>query len=222
MTVFSKPGKENTAATVKIALDAAKARGIRHIVVASYTGYTADFFKDETDLKIVVVRGTYGYNVKEPGDIRMPAEKYTELCAAGMTVVTAAHALSGAERALSNVFKGTYPVEMIAPHAPDVRTGDESLRRMRGHGVRLRGDPAGRTRRGCGRHRGGCRYRRHLKGGEYPQAPGDENRRNPLQTDGLKCRVRCPHRTASKSPAPLKRGPIFMWPHKPGGGGARG
>ena len=114
MTVFSKPGKENTAATVKIALDAAKSRGIRHIVVASYTGYTADFFKDETDLSIVIVRGTYGYNVKDPGDIRMPAEKYTELCAAGMTVVTAAHALSGAERALSNVFKGAYPVELIA------------------------------------------------------------------------------------------------------------
>jgi hypothetical protein len=114
MTVFSKPGKENTEAAVKIALDAARGRGIRHIVVASYTGYTADFFKKDTDLNVVVVRGTYGYNVKEPGNIRMPADKYSELCAAGMTVVTAAHALSGAERALSTVFKGAYPVELIA------------------------------------------------------------------------------------------------------------
>lgn len=114
MTVFEKPGKENTGATARIALTEAKKRGIRHVVVASYTGYAADFFKEAADLNIVIVRGTYGFNVPEPNAIRMSGEKYDELCACGMKVVTAAHVLSGAERSLSSAFRGVYPVEIIA------------------------------------------------------------------------------------------------------------
>lgn len=114
MTVFEKPGKENTEAAVRIALSEARNRGISHIVVASYTGFTADYFKEAADLNIVIVRGTYGYNVKDANSIRMSGEKFDELAGLGMRIVTAAHVLSGAERALSTVFKGAYPVEIIA------------------------------------------------------------------------------------------------------------
>jgi len=114
MIVFEKPGKENTGATVKIALAEAEKRGIRHIVVASYTGYTADFFKAATDLNIVIVRGTYGFNVQDAISIRMSKEKFNEITACGMKIITAAHVLSGAERSLSTVFEGVYPVEIIA------------------------------------------------------------------------------------------------------------
>jgi uncharacterized protein len=114
MIIFEKPGKENTEAAVKIALSEAKKRGIRHIVVASFTGYTADNFKAEKDLNIVVVRGTYGFNVKETNSIRLSEEKYKELSVCGMKIVTAAHVLSGAERSISTIFKGVYPVEIIA------------------------------------------------------------------------------------------------------------
>ncbi len=126
MTVFEKPGKENTEAAVAIALSEAKKRGIRHIVVASYTGFTADYFKAETDLNIVIVRGTYGFNVKDANSILMSEEKYNELTACGMKIVTAAHVLSGAERSLSTVFKGIYPVEIIA-----------NTLRMFGHGTKV-------------------------------------------------------------------------------------
>jgi len=114
MMIFEKPGKENTEAAVKIALCEAKKHGIRYIVVASYTGYTADYFKAEKELNIVVVRGTYGLNVKEANSIRMSGEKYDELSACGMKIVTAAHVLSGAERSISTIFKGVYPVEIVA------------------------------------------------------------------------------------------------------------
>jgi hypothetical protein len=112
MTIFEKPGKQNTEATAKLALSEARRSGIDSIVVASYTGYTADYFKAAKDLNIVVVRGTYG--VGEANTIRMSGEKYSELSACGMIIVTAAHALSGGERALSTLFKGVYPVEVIA------------------------------------------------------------------------------------------------------------
>jgi hypothetical protein len=114
MIIFDKPGKQNTAETVRIALKEAAKRGIRHIVAASYTGYTADFFKEAKDLNIVIVRGTYGLSKENPNTHRMGEDKCNELSACGMKIVTAAHILSGAERSISTVFKGAYPVEIIA------------------------------------------------------------------------------------------------------------
>ena len=44
----------------------------------------------------------------------MSPDTCRELADSGMTIVTAAHALSGAERSLSSVYKGVYPIEIIA------------------------------------------------------------------------------------------------------------
>lgn len=114
MIVFEKPGKQNTEAVVKIALEEARKRGIRHIVLASYNGYTADFFKEQKDFNIVVVRGTYGFHVPDGISHRMSDEKCKELSDCGMKIVTAAHALSGAERSISTLYKGAYPIEIMA------------------------------------------------------------------------------------------------------------
>ncbi|MCL1941785.1 MAG: hypothetical protein FWG09_07565 [Synergistaceae bacterium] len=113
MIIFESPGKHNTEAAVKIATEEAEKRGICHIVIASYTGYTAEFFKN-SGLNIVIVRGTYGLNAKEPNAIRMSDEKSRELTDCGMKIVTAAHSLSGAERSFSTGFSGIYPAEVIA------------------------------------------------------------------------------------------------------------
>ena len=112
MVVFERPGKENTEAAAAIALAEAKRRDLRHIVVASYTGRTADFFRAAVDRNLVIVRGTYGFHGANA--IRMSREKADELSACGMKIVTAAHALSGAERSLTAAFQGVYPVELIA------------------------------------------------------------------------------------------------------------
>ena len=111
--LFEKPGKENTAVTVQLALEEAKKRGIKHIVVASITGETAKHLLDAKGFDIAVVTTVYGY----PNDIngcRTPMEVRKELESAGMTVITAGHALSSVERALSTKFSGIYPIEIMA------------------------------------------------------------------------------------------------------------
>ena len=42
--IFTKMGKAGTEETARIAIQTAKERGIRHIVIASSTGYTAQYF----------------------------------------------------------------------------------------------------------------------------------------------------------------------------------
>ena len=62
--------------------------------------------------KVAVVRLVS--SAAQNGMNRMTPEMKQELEAAGAVVVTAGHALSGAERGLSGRFKGVYPVEIMA------------------------------------------------------------------------------------------------------------
>ena len=62
MLVFEKPGKENTAETVRLAVQAAKERGIRHLVVASNRGGTAKMLKDVDGLNVVIVTQHAGFS----------------------------------------------------------------------------------------------------------------------------------------------------------------
>ena len=112
MIVFEKPGKDNTAETVRIAVQAAKERGIRHLVIASSQGNSVKLITDADDLNVAVV--TLQAGSREPNVQVMPPEVRSELEAKGWHVVCAAHALSGAERAISRKFGGVYPVEIIA------------------------------------------------------------------------------------------------------------
>ena len=87
------------------------------VVLANTSGNTAlrfnDFIKDkEFKGKVVVV--THCYGSKDKGKNVMPEEVRKDLIDKGMVLVTAAHALSGAERGLSSVFKGIYPAELVA------------------------------------------------------------------------------------------------------------
>lgn len=111
---FEKAGKENTAKTAELAIAAAKEAGIRNIVVASNSGYTAGFFCQaaKEGMNVVVVTHANGY--KAPGGQEMPEQTRQQLEQDGMRVVTASHVLSGAERGLSSRFGGVYPVEIIA------------------------------------------------------------------------------------------------------------
>lgn len=114
MYYFEKPGKENTAKTAELAIAAAKEAGIQTIVAASGSGYTAKFFEQaaKEGMKIVIVTRVNGF--KEPGRQDFPEDLRRQLEQEGMQVITTAHALSGAERGLSNRFGGVYPVEIIA------------------------------------------------------------------------------------------------------------
>ncbi|MDY3014284.1 MAG: pyruvate kinase alpha/beta domain-containing protein [Evtepia sp.] len=116
MRIYDTPGPANTAETLRLALDCAQERGL-DLVVASSSGQTALTLLDlakETAFphRIVVVRHVYGMHA--PGENDMPQDVYDQLVAQGVPVVTAAHALSGGERGLSNQFGGVSPVEVMA------------------------------------------------------------------------------------------------------------
>ena len=114
MYYFEKPGKENTAKTLELALAAAKEQGIDTLVVATGSGYTPLQLKDaaKAGMKIVVVTHVNGY--KEPGGQELDAALRQELEDCGMKIVTTTHVLSGAERGLSKRFTGVYPIEIMA------------------------------------------------------------------------------------------------------------
>lgn len=98
-----------TQETIKLAIQTAKERNIKDIVVASSTGSTLELFKGTKDFHIVGVSCYY-----ENGTNKMSEEKRKELQDYGFEIVTAGHALSGAERCFSRKFGGYGPIEIMA------------------------------------------------------------------------------------------------------------
>ncbi len=116
MKIFEKTGKENTESCVAIAIEKAAELNLP-IVIASYTGYAAlallNAIKEKgISIPVIVVRGVLGHH--EAGKFRMTEEIKQQILDMGAKIVTAAHALSGAERGLSRKFQGVYPVEIMA------------------------------------------------------------------------------------------------------------
>ena len=116
MILFENAGKQNTEEVVRIALTRAVELSCP-VVAASTMGVTADALliaAGEMDFRgrIVIVRGCSSKHRK--GLNLMKPEVKADLEARGAVIVTAAHALSAGERALSTGFKGVYPLEIMA------------------------------------------------------------------------------------------------------------
>ncbi|TET72188.1 hypothetical protein E3J39_02930 [Candidatus Bathyarchaeota archaeon] len=111
---FEEPGKENTAETLRLAKERADQLGIRDIVLASYTGYTAlkavEVFEG---YNLVIVAGVVGY--REPNQDRLPPEVRNKIEAAGGKIVRAAHAFGTLGRAVNRRF-GVIQVDEIIAH----------------------------------------------------------------------------------------------------------
>ncbi len=101
-----------TEQVIQEAVKYAKENSINYIVTASVTGASLPELCSHFDGNIICVTHAYGY--KTPGECEFPASLRAEHEAKGIKFVTAAHVLSGAERGISNVFKGMYPVEVMA------------------------------------------------------------------------------------------------------------
>ncbi|MDR3121301.1 MAG: hypothetical protein LBU58_08225 [Clostridiales bacterium] len=108
--------KDNTRRALEIAIDEA-VRLSAPLLVATTFGATA-----VEALRMAQARGiadrlfiiTHVYGSRGPGVNAMLEEHRKVLTDAKANLITAAHALSGAERALSTRFSGAYPVEIIA------------------------------------------------------------------------------------------------------------
>jgi len=111
---FERPGKENTDETLRLARDRADQLGIRDIVLASYTGYTAlkavEVFEG---YNLVIVAGVVGY--REPNQDRLPPKVRNKIEAGGGKIVRAAHAFGTLGRAVNRRF-GVIQVDEIIAH----------------------------------------------------------------------------------------------------------
>ncbi|MGB4326764.1 MAG: pyruvate kinase alpha/beta domain-containing protein [Bacillota bacterium] len=112
MTVyFEVPGRHNTEQTASIALNRAQELGIKHIVVASNTGYTAEFF---TGKGVNLTCVTHQQGFREPGTNEMSQEMRENLTNQGVNVLTTTHLFGNVERAVTNKFGGLYPGGIIS------------------------------------------------------------------------------------------------------------
>ena len=108
MVCFENAGKQNTAETVRIALEKAMALDCP-VVAASTMGVTADELLSAAKKagfrnKIVIVRGCSSR--QRSGVNLMKPEVKADLESRGAVIVTAAHALRAGERSISGGFKG--------------------------------------------------------------------------------------------------------------------
>ncbi len=123
---FDRPGKENTEATLRLAVERARELGIKYLVVASSYGDTAKKALELVgDLKLVVV--TYHTGFAGEGKNTMSEEVEEFLRSRGVTIVRQSHALSGLERSFSRKFGGISRSEVVA----------ETLRSLFGHGLKV-------------------------------------------------------------------------------------
>lgn len=106
-------GKQNTEKTLEVVKRTIKERDIKHVVVASSTGYTAKLFS-EANLGANLVCITHVVGFEAPGKMQFPEKLRQKLISSGVKVHTATHVLSGVERAISRKFSGAYPVEIMA------------------------------------------------------------------------------------------------------------
>lgn len=111
---FEKIGKPNTENVIKCVAEYVKAHGTSHVVVASGKGDTARLLYDALPDNVQITVVTHAIGMSENGVDNMGAAVRKELTDKGMRIVTATHVLSGAERAMSGVWGGAYPVEIIA------------------------------------------------------------------------------------------------------------
>ena len=80
--IFPEKGWQNTEKTAELACAYAKEHGIRHLVLASKTGYTADIFLDtfeKAGVPMHFVSVTHCYGDLGPGQCEMTPEKRKEL-----------------------------------------------------------------------------------------------------------------------------------------------
>ena len=113
VTYFDAPGKQNTADTMKAALERAKSLGVKNIVIASTSGETGvkacEFFKG---FNVIVVAHHVGF--EKPGVSQLLKSNEDKIKSLGGKIFMGMHALSGVERAIRTKWNTIEPLELIA------------------------------------------------------------------------------------------------------------
>jgi hypothetical protein len=110
---FDAKGRENTATLLKAVEEYVRETDVKDLVVASTTGETgvsaSTLFKG---LNLVIVTHHTGFG--EPALQELTEENRQRILSNGAKILTATHALSGAERAIRRSFDTIGPVEVMA------------------------------------------------------------------------------------------------------------
>ena len=108
---WPEKGPGNTGGTVEAALKRAEELGIKHVVVASNSGATAQQFLNRG---VDVVCVTHHVGFAGPGEDEMEAATRQKFQEQGVKVLTTTHLLAGIDRSLRLKFQGVYPAEIVA------------------------------------------------------------------------------------------------------------
>ncbi len=112
-TYFEAPGKQNTETVLRIVKDYAEKNAVKDILIASTTGETGVLAsKLLGNLNLAVVTHHTGF--LQPDMQELKEENRQQILATGAKILTATHALSGAERAIRKRFSTVEPLEIIA------------------------------------------------------------------------------------------------------------
>lgn len=110
---FEAAGKQNTETVLRIVKEYAEKKSVKDILVASTTGETGVLAsKLMGNLNLVVVSHHTGFS--QPDVQELKEENRQRVLATGAKILTATHALSGAERAIRKRFSTVEPLEIIA------------------------------------------------------------------------------------------------------------
>jgi hypothetical protein len=112
---FEKPGRDNTQAVTECVAERLGRGDIKHVVVASNSGWTALEVLGKMKKKgaqLVSVTEHAGFDGGD--ELRLKEEYASKLEEANVPVLMCSHALSGVGRSISKKFGGTTPVEIIA------------------------------------------------------------------------------------------------------------
>lgn len=116
MLLFKNSGKENTEATLGIALKKAKKLDCP-IVLASNEGTTTYAFLQlikTQSWRPSIISVTHVAGFRGRGIVEMPSETRQDLERQGVTILTATHSLSAGEKSFSKSSGGAYPLEIVA------------------------------------------------------------------------------------------------------------
>ncbi len=113
VTYFRTAGAQNTKALLKTVKEYINKEKIENILIATTTGETgAEAAKAFKDKNVAVVTHCHGF--QEPGKFELKEDFKKEILANGAKILTATHALSSAERAISKKFGTLEPLELIS------------------------------------------------------------------------------------------------------------
>lgn len=113
ITYFTKPGKQNTEQTLKLAAGKAGESGVGTVVVASTSGHTAKLAVDWLHgLDVTVVTHAMGFIEPNSQEFDHKIRAYVE--SKGASVLTAQHTFGGVNRAIRKSLGGYQSDEIVA------------------------------------------------------------------------------------------------------------